>query len=117
MLQYGDGKGVVVFRSKVIEILKQQEFGWTSWTTLQLEYDKLVKGRMIVAEQVSICCQGAVELQGSNMATMVAILSEMSLNVGVTAEPSIPRRFIRMVKKYPQGVRLLKYEIKFDNVW
>jgi len=100
---------VVIFRSKVIEILKQHEFGWTSWTTLQLQYDKLVNGKMIVAEQVIMCCQGAVELQGSNMATMVAILSEMSPNVGVTAEPSIPRRFIRMVKKYPQGVCLLKY--------
>lgn len=93
----------------MIDILKQQEFGWTSWTNLQIQFDKAVKGRTIVAEHVNMCCQGAVELQGSNMATMVAILSEMSPNVGVTAEPSIPRRFLRMVKKYPQGIQLLKY--------
>ena len=100
-------------RSQGIKILKEHNYGWASWTALSLKYNDIVKGAPIIPVQFSACCHGAVELQGMNIATMVAILSEMSPNICVSAEPSVPRRLVRMIKKYPEGVLLLKYVCVF----
>ena len=99
----------VCLRSQVIKILKEHDYGWANWTALSIQYNNIVKGPSIIPAQLQVCCQGAVELQGTNMATMVAILTEMSPNICVSAEPSVPRRLVRIIKKYSDGVPLLKY--------
>ena len=96
-------------RSIVIKILKGQDFGWATWTALLLQYNDLIKGPSIIPAQLEACCQGAVELQGTNLGTLVVILTEMSPNVCVSSEPSVPRRLVRIIKKYSDGVPLLKY--------
>lgn len=98
-----------MFRSQVIKILKEHNYGWASWTSLSMRYNDTVKGLPIIPAQLEACCRGAVELQGMNMATMVAVLTEMSPNICVSAEPSVPRRLVRMIKKHSEGVPLLKY--------
>lgn len=73
-----------------------------------MKYNNVMKGPAIIPAQLEMCCYGAVELHGTNLLTMVAILTEMSPNVCVSVEPSIPRRLVRMIKKYSEGVPLLK---------
>lgn len=97
-----------IYRSQVIKILKEHDYGWTSWTTLSIRYNDIMKGPSIIPTQLEVCCRGAVELQGMNTSTMVAILAEMSPNICVSAEPSVPRRLVRIIKKYSEGVPLLK---------
>lgn len=74
-----------------------------------MQYNNSVQGLPIIPAHLEACCHGAVELQGTGLSTMVVILAEMSPNVCVSAEPSVPRRLLRIMKKSPDGIPLLKY--------